>query len=171
MDGTRPSDEGSAFWNEAVAGHPEAVGGGRKDERRANGRLVPPAPIAARVRGLHFARILDISRRGALAESAELVRPLERNELLIHFPDGPFVTQATVQRCRAWRQSIDPKGERILFFRSGFEFDSLSREELEALERNLCILQAEARAVRHALPPSAAERAWRLAGERRPKDG
>lgn len=123
---------------------PGAPGSDGPRDRRADGRLVPPAPIAARVRGLHFARILDLSRRGALAESTTILRPLERSELLIHFPDGPFVTQAMVQRCRAWRETTDARGQRILHFRSGLEFDSLSAYEMESLERSLRMLDAGA---------------------------
>lgn len=140
MEGRRSANERPAFGKGASPENPETSAGIARNDRRADGRMVPLAPIAARVRGLHFARILNISRTGVLAESTALVRPRERNELLIHLPRGPFVTQALVQRCRAWRQSTNLHGLRILFFRSGLEFDSLSRQDLDFLEQNLRVL-------------------------------
>lgn len=166
MEGKRSSDDDSTRETDAFPEGPEDRGSGQRNDRRAAGRLVPPAPIAARVKGLHFARILNISRSGALAESAALVRPLERNELLIHFPRGPFITQARVQRCRAWRESTNVQGQRVLFFRSGFEFDSLSLQEIDLLELSLRVLDPGSTARRPWMPRAVEGRATRLADRR-----
>lgn len=141
MESSRASHEEPTV--ETRTEHPVALGGEVRPERRSTSRRILRAPIAARVKGFHFGRVLDLSTRGALADTLAILRPLESNELVLRFPDGPLVAKATVRRCRAWGHVVDVEGARFVYYRSGFEFDGLSLPQLELLERHLRALELE----------------------------
>ena len=166
MTTTRGLDERPFARAEASGSSVLPIGDTVLAERRAITRQALPNPIAARVKGTVFARVLDLSDRGALAETSTPLRPKAKHELVIAFPDAPFVAQATVHRCRAWGYGLDPVGRRVLLFRSGFEFDALPPAAIELLEYNLFLLcDAGARGLPESIPGEADRN--RLLHERR----
>lgn len=169
MDRSLSSNQDSSRTTEAFAKRAAPLGNVAGTERRATERRAVREPIAARVKGLHFARVLNLSRRGALAKTAAPLRPLARHQLVIEFPDAPFVARTTVQRCRGWGQVTDAQGHRVLSYRSGLEFDDLSRQAIEFLENNLGVPSADS--LHPAIPAGDAGRAALLAERRLAREG
>jgi hypothetical protein len=166
MERARFTDEGASRRGETFEKPPSIPGGVARSERRSARRRALAAPVAAHVGGRHFARIVNLSSHGALAETVAVLRPSARQEIVIHFPDDPFVARATIHRCGAWGHVTDVLGQRILYYRSALEFDSLSQQASEPLERYLRLLDGAGADAPPVPSPEEAERA-RFLSERR----
>lgn len=121
-----------------------SIGGPRlpRTERRARRRVGLPEPLAVRLKGHLPARLVDLSGGGALAEVGIPLVPARELELVIPFPDAPFVALATVRRCQAFAFASDVRGGRNLVYRAGLEFAPVSARAAMLLEHELAFLDA-----------------------------
>ncbi len=106
-------------------------------ERRAVPRVAPKQPLDATVMLMQSARILDISSRGAHIEVASTLQPSGPSDLRIQFEDGDFAAHATVRRCRAVAFGLNEKGEQVVLYRAGLEFDDVDPESLARLSSHV----------------------------------
>lgn len=104
-------------------------------ERRAAPRITPPRNIAAKVKAFLPARVVDISRTGVQLELSSLLRIGVVCDVKLSLDGEELRWPATVRRCRAAAFGVDEQGQKVLLYRAGLEFASISDEEWRRLER------------------------------------
>lgn len=103
-------------------------------ERRSAPRLMPATELSARVRAFLPARVVDVSRTGIQLELSSLLRVGITCEVKLSLEGTELRRPATVRRCRATRFGVDENGQKVLFYRAGLEFASMSDEEWAHME-------------------------------------
>jgi hypothetical protein len=106
-------------------------------ERRSAQRITPPREIAAKVKAFLPARVVDISRTGVQLELSSLLRIGVQCDVKLALDGEELRWPATVRRCRAAAFGVDEQGQKVLLYRAGLEFASMSDEEWQRLERFL----------------------------------
>lgn len=106
-------------------------------ERRGAQRLTPVTELPARVRAFLPARVVDISRTGVQLELSSLLRIGVQCDVKVTLEGSELRWPATVRRCRATQFGLDENGQKVLLYRAGLEFASMSDEEWARLERFL----------------------------------
>lgn len=112
-------------------------------ERRSAPRLMPATELSARVRAFLPARVVDVSRTGIQLELSSLLRIGVACDVKLSLEGNELRWPATVRRCRATHFGMDEHGQKVLYYRAGLEFASMSDEEWAHLERFLLKAQTE----------------------------
>lgn len=77
-----------------------------------------PDDVRGRIRPGHQVRIVDVSRRGALIDTAQRLLPGTHVEVHLEHADGRHVSRARVVRC-----GIAELGPQVVVYRAGLEFE------------------------------------------------
>ncbi|BCW94124.1 MAG: hypothetical protein KatS3mg007_2018 [Thermoanaerobaculum sp.] len=112
-------------------------------ERRSAQRLTPATELSARVRAFLPARVVDVSRTGIQLELSSLLRIGVSCDVKLTLEGAELRWPATVRRCRATQFGVDERGQKVLFYRAGLEFASMTDEEWARLERFLTKASSE----------------------------
>lgn len=106
-------------------------------ERRGAPRLTPVNELPVRVRAFLPARVVDISRTGVQLELSSLLRVGVQCDVKLTLDGTELRWPATVRRCRATQFGVDETGQKVLLYRAGLEFASMSDQDWARLERFL----------------------------------
>jgi hypothetical protein len=91
-------------------------------DRRLQCRSVVGSQLAARINYIYDASVINISASGVMIEHRNHVRPGTVSFVTLLFHVKPVGLKCRVIRSVVHRYEVDPSGERILVYRTGFQF-------------------------------------------------
>ncbi len=119
---------------------------GEASERRKHPRIKPTQPFSGHIRPKQPVAVVDLSRSGALLETAARLAPGQRCRLVLELEDRQLDLAIEVVRSHVHRIESLRGGESQIHYRAGIRFEQLAAEDVTAIVQFLA---------RHAEAPAA----------------
>lgn len=85
-------------------------------------RMCPVQDLKAELSPKLWAQVVDISDHGVQVEAPFPLAPKSAFDLKFRGNGQEVTVRAHVKRCRVWKSSPDPSGNRTLLYRAGLQF-------------------------------------------------
>ncbi len=102
-------------------------------ERRKHHRVKPSQPFSGHIRPKQPVAIVDLSRSGALLETAARLSPGQRCRLVVELEERQLDLAIEVVRSHVHRIQSLKDGESLIHYRAGVHFEQLAVEDVTAI--------------------------------------
>ncbi len=102
-------------------------------ERRKHSRVKPSQPFSGHLRPKQPVAVVDLSRSGALLETAARLTPGQRCRLVLELENGQLDLAIEVVRSHVHRIEALKGGESQIHYRAGVRFEQLAAEDVTAI--------------------------------------